>query len=298
MFLYAALFPNGRLWWLLPLVALFHVSIAGLMFALLVAAELAASLRRRSVSLALVMSLLCLIGAALRTGLESYNPVVPPRALSLALLAARIDPVTLLPGLVILAVLAVAAWVVWRQPDPRGDLLLRAVVIAAALACAGQLNHALVGAGVSTMDPAAFNFILLSYYLAPGVCAAGIFLVVFAVGARAGATLSSFDVDNRVLSSLMAGLLALAAARAGDAVNRLPVTAVARGAALVVTQEAPRSAWPPLVLDAGTPDDRYRVGPSVGDAVTAMTLLKLKLRSVTGLLRLDQASFEASQPRP
>jgi hypothetical protein len=290
---YAALKPNGYALWLLPALALFHIPMAGVLGGCLAATELLACLRRRSLSLALVLSAVVLVLAAIHTVTTGGNPVVAPSADSMGVVAARLDALGLLPGIVVLTILGVAAYVAWHMPDPRGDLLLRAVVLAALLAGAGQLRHALELSGFDLLDPAAFNFILFSLYLAPAVCAAGIFLVMIGLAARAGSEVGpGLEIRGVTLSILLAAVLALAAARAGNHFRRPenPLSAIARGAALVVSQIPPHSI-DPLVVEAAAPNDRYLVGPSVGGAVTMMSILKMKARTAAGLLKPDSVSI-------
>lgn len=291
---YAALKPNGRALWLLPALALFHVPMLGILGGCLFATELLACLRRRALSLTLVLAAGLLVLAAAHTVSTGGNPAVAESADSMRVVAARLEVLGLLPGIVVLAILGVAAYVAWRMPDPRGDLFLRAVVLAALLAGAGQLRHALELSGFDLLDPAAFNFILFSLYLSPVVCAVGILLVMIGLAARARREPGvGFEIRGETLSLVMAAVLALAAARAGNHVGRPANTAsaIARGAAIAVRQTPPSSMLDPRVMEAAAPNDRYIVGPNLADPVTMMSVLKMKARSAAGLLKPERISI-------
>jgi hypothetical protein len=94
------------------------------------------------------------------------------------------------------------------------------------------------------------------------------------------------------LSLVVAAILALAAARAGNHVGRPenPLSAIARRAALVVSPLPPKS-LDPLVVEAAAPNDRYLVGPNLADPVTMMSVLKMKARTAAGLLKPDGVSI-------
>jgi hypothetical protein len=262
-----------------------------------VATETVASIRRRRVSVALVVSVVLLVLAVAHTVLTGGNPVIQGESASLRAVMARLDPNSFLPGLAVMAVLAVAARVAWRTPDPGGDLLLRAVVLATLLAGAGQLGYALGRAGFDIMDPVAYNYILLSYYLAPAVCAAGLFLVMLGLSARpaTGDRTAGFALNGRAVALLAAAVAVLAAARGGTAVGRPadPLAAIGRGAALVATQRIPDSINP-LVVEAATAGDRYVVGRYAGDVITMMAVLKMKCRAAAGLLDATNVSIVTS----
>ncbi len=301
MLVYLALRPNGWLVWTLPAFALFSVPIAGLFFGCVVAIESVASLRRRAPSLALVVAAALFVVAVFRTGNFADTPVIPTEAASLSAIVSRIDLTTFLPGLLVLLPLGAAAVVAWRLPDPGGGMLLHAVVLAAMLAGAGQLRHALVSAGVSIMDPAAFTYILLSQYLGPLACATGIFLTMLSLTTKrvpTAAGVTGVEVNGPALSLLVAAVLCLAAARAGNAVGRpqnVPM-AIVRGAGIVmgVTSPAPVE---PLVREAASPDDEYLIGPYPGHVATMMSVLKMKARAAAGLLDPTRATTVVA-PRP
>jgi hypothetical protein len=296
---YVAVNASGRGLWLLAALALFNVSVAGLFFGCIVAVEAVASLRRRSVSRALIIATACLVAAGTHTIWTGANRVVPPEAVSLGMVLSRIDALAFLPGIPILLLLAGAAYVSWRTPDPGGDLLLRAVVLSGLLAGAGQLRYALQSAGVNLVDPAAFNFILLSYYLGPLVSAAGIFLVMLGIAARRRDEVpAGLALNAQALSLVAAAVLALAAARATNIVGRpaemLP--AIGRAVSLVATT-APPASIDPLVVEAAAPGDRYLIGRAPGDAITMVSVLKMRTRAAAGLLKAADVSIVAV-PRP
>lgn len=290
---YVALHPNGRALWLLPALALFNVPIAGLLFACIAVTEVVTSLRRRSVSLALVLSVACFIAAGIHTALTGGNPVITSEVAGAGSIFSRLDPLMFLPGVAVLAVLGIAGYVAWRMPDPAGDFLLRALALAALLAGAGQLGFALRAAGFDIVDPVAFNYILLSYYLGPAVCTAGLFLVMLALSAHprtdARPTLA---LNGHVLALITAAVLALAAARAGSQVNRPadPLPAIARAALTMVTGTSSVSI-DPAVVEAAAPGDRYLLGRNAGDAITMMSVLKMKARSAAGVLDVGNVSI-------
>jgi hypothetical protein len=298
MLIYIALRPNGWAIWLLPALALFHVSVAGLLCGCILATEIVCCLRRKSVSLALLISAVVLIAAAIHTAMTSGNPVVSVSAESLASLVSHLSLFSFLPGLAIGAVLLYAGSIAWRMPDPPGDFFLRAIVLAALLAGAGQLRVALENAGYDLLDPVAFTFILLSYYLAPIVCAAGTFLVIvgFATSAR-GFNVTDFRLDTKTLAVVAAGILALVAARGGNSIGRPAnsFVAIAEGAQRVARQNAP--SVDPRVIEAAAPNDRYLVGPFPGDAITMMSILKMKARAVAGLLKPDDVTVDVVKRR-
>jgi hypothetical protein len=217
--------------------------------------------------------------------LTSGSLVLSPQTASLAGVAARVSLLSFLPLLAVLAVLVWAGSIVWRLPDPSGDLLVRAVVLSTLLACAGQLRYALESAGFDLMDPAAQTFILLSYYLAPAVCAAGIFFVLLGVASYGvPSEPGRLELHPRALSIATAAVLALAAAHAGNTVGRpKALPAIASGILITATERTPASI-DPVVIEAAAPDDTYIVGRSGGDAITMMSVLKMKARAAAALL--------------
>ena len=296
LLVYTALRPDGRAIWLLPLLLLFHISVAGVFYACLVATETVAAIRTRRFTWTPPMALVLLVIAGVHTVITGGNLVVTGSVASTGIVLARVTIADLLPGLLIMGVLGVAAAVAWRMPEPRGGLFLRAVMLAAILAGAGQLRHALSSAGFDIMDPGAYNYILLSTYLAPAVCAAGLFLVMLGVAlpltAPGGRTVV---VAARPFWLLTGALLALAAARAGNYVGRPanPFTGIARGVVLAVGQGVPPT-LDPRILEAAAPTDAYVVGPGAADAITMMSVLKMKTRAAAGVL--DEARVTVVPP--
>lgn len=296
--LYAALKPNGVALWLLPLLMLYHLSIAGLFYGCMALIEVVAAVRRRRPSIALALSSVLFAVAAWRTGLADYSPIGPPPDESLIDIARRLDFLALFPAVAILGVLAVAARLAWRMADPAGSFMLRAVLLAMLLAITGQVRYAMEAAGVSVNDPAAYNLILMSYYFAPIACGAGVFLVVAGLAAKRDVVGQPFEVDRRVLSALTAAVVALAAARGGNTVGRPlnPLPAIVNGARLSITQAAP-IAMDPAVFAAASADDRYRIGARVGDETVTMTVLKMRARAQAGLLDPSRITIVVP-PRP
>jgi len=198
--------------------------------------------------------------------------------------------VALLPGLLVLGVLGYAAVRAWRLPDPVGGLLLRAIVLAALVAVAGQVREGILSAGYQPLDPQIFMFAMFSYYLAPLVCVPGIFMALFAMGLPYPSEdrESRYTLQFETMSVLAAGLLALAAARADISVSipSNPFAAMMQSTGMLLTGESPEL-HPPRIVEAASPDDHYFVGPSPGDAITDVSILKMKARAVAGLLRLD-----------
>jgi hypothetical protein len=93
------------------------------------------------------------------------------------------------------------------------------------------------------------------------------------------------------MALLAAGVLALMAARSGNSVGQPPnaFVAIGRGLELMATQKTP-SSIDRRVIDAAAPNDRYLVGPYPGDAITMMSILKMKARAAAGLLEAEKVS--------
>jgi hypothetical protein len=283
---YVALRPNGRALWLLPLLALFHVSVAGLLFGCILATEIVSSVRRRSVSLALVLSGVLFVAATAHTALTFENAVDAVGTQPVAPIVEYLRPDTFLPGVAIMLILLYAGYTAWRLPDLAGNFLLRAVTLAALLAGAGQVREVFLSAGYDLLNPRVYTFTMMPYYLSPLVCPAGLFLVMFAIGSSRLNRDSSQSLPNtKTLGVISAGVLALAVARYGNEVGRPSnaFVAVARGAAIMATQK-PSDRVDQRVIDAASADDRYFVGPHPGDATSLMSILKMKARSAAGLL--------------
>lgn len=290
--LYVAIKPNGKAILLLPLLAIFHVSIAGLLSLCILCVEIVACVRRSSISFALIFSALFFVGALLFT-LSTSESALGGNVDSISLLWQKMSVLEFLAGLPTLCIMFLFGLVAWRMTDPAGDMLLRAIVLATMLLGAGQLRESLEAQGVSLMDAKLYAFTLLWFYLAPIVCPAGTFLVMFALATSRQeisdrTSANTFVPNSRILSLATAGVLALMAVRSDSSIQRPPNPFEALFHGLQWLAEGKASIeYDPLVVRAAGANDNYIVGPRPSDRVTTMSLLKMKARSAAGLLDPD-----------
>jgi hypothetical protein len=291
---YLAFRPNGRLVFLLPALAIFHVSVVGLIATALFGVELVTCLVRRGVTRLLVVAGLVALAVRLYTGLAfrgfgAGNDVA-------TVLATLLASDRALPGILYGVAPMVAALAILARGDRRWDAAARMLMLVAIVATASQITPILDLAGFTFFDPGMAASILAPSYLAPAV--------------MLGATL--VFLASLVTAAEPAGMAPLGGTRIGIlAVSAVVLLAVARvdgrgfllkdwaqGAARALGELAggrPDMPPDPLFARLAGNDDRYFLRSALNpmnDPAIYLSLLKYKTRRAAGAFNPARAVID------
>jgi hypothetical protein len=284
--LYASLYPRGRLIWLFPGLAVFHVSVAGLVASAVAVTETIICLRRRSATPLLSVTVGLAVGAfayrfLLTTGITSLEGAGRKLvgSLTVQFLASSL--------LTVMGILLVGFWLL-RDPQGRWDASARVAMLAALVAGLSHLSTGLAMAGVDRFEPGMYVFTSGAVYLGPLVCTAGPLILVADVVRNA-------DVPPgdrlRGAALMILSVAALMAVKLGG-----PPVDDLFGAGRLGLQ---RLVSPTIVeheegLAAMAYDDSYtiRSGPnSDTEPLRFLSLLKMKMRMARGEFSRERAQI-------
>jgi len=289
---YVALRPNGRLVLLLPIFALLHISVAGLIAAALFAVELVVCIIRRRPTLLLAMSAIIAIAARLHTT-GHFNAF--GAGTDLATLGATVaNSDRALPGLLFALMLGLAGLRLALRAEVRWQAAARAILLAALLASIAQIPPILDLAGYDFFDPGLTVIMLAPAYLAPNLAVSLPLVMLSALAGDDG----SGESKPRAAILGAAALAALAIVRT-EGHGLTPVDwarTLQRGAAQLASLHGdPDPRRDPLFVRLRAEDDRYFLRSAVvpmNDPILYLSLLKYKVRSAAGLFDPARAVIE------
>jgi hypothetical protein len=293
---YLAYRPNGRLVFLLPIFALFHISVAGLIAAALLLVELVVWLKRREATWLLGVSALVALASRIYSALV-FNAFGAGTDLATTL-RAILESDRLLPGALFAGGLFAAGLYLLSRSEPVWRPCARVVLLTAILAAIGQIPPILDLAGHTFFEPGMTVILLAPGYLAPAVA---ISVTLVLLGSFAGLTCETrcdrVVVQNGAILALVAVALLAVVRVEGRA---MPLAAWASGLARGAVQLASLRGDPdprrdPLFSRLEAADDRYFLRTAVGprnDPIIYLSLLKYKVRLSAGVFDPNRAVIE------
>lgn len=284
--LYVSLYPRGRLIWLFPGLAVFHVSVAGLVASAVAVSETFICLRRRSTTPLLWLAV-TLAGVTfayeflLTSGITSVEGAGRKLVGSLTIQHWASGVVT------VVGILLVGFWLL-RNPEGRWDASARVAVLAALVAGLSHLSAGLAMAGVDRFEPGMYIFTSGAVYLGPLVCTAGPLILVAEVVRNADVPPS--DCLRGAVVTILSVAALMAAKLGGPPVDDLFGTARLGLQRLV----SPTIVQHDEELAAMAYDDSYtiRSGPnSATEPMRFLSLLKMKMRMARGEFNRERAEI-------
>jgi hypothetical protein len=290
---YFALYPNGRLVWLLPVLAIFHVSVCSLIATALFAVEACIFLWRRHVTLLLVVAGVVMIAGRLFTAL-SFHGFASSVSLWTAARAV-VESDRFLPGLLFAVSLGAAGLLLLRRSEGKWDAAARVVLLTALLAICAQVSPILDLAKFTLFDEGLAAILLAPHYLAPAIAIAVVVVLITCL-------LRTAESDGR------AGVVPRLAVLAFTAMAVLEVVRV-QGIGVSPGQWASQSATSltelatargklsrdPLFHRLRADDDVYFLRSSLApmsDPIIYLSLLKYKVRAAAGVFDPQSAVIE------
>jgi hypothetical protein len=288
---YLAFRPNGRMVWLLPFLALLHVSVAGLIATALFGVELVACIIRRKPTVLLAVSgglalFVRLFSSLLFRGFGAGNDVTT--VLHALLASDRRLPAALYSG-----ALALAAIVLLLRRDTRWDPAGRIILLLAVVAAASQVTPILDLAGYTFFDPGMATLILAPSYLAPAATLGSV-LVLLASMAPAEPMQDAVGTRATILAVTAVALLAVVRVEGHGVSPHQWTTLATRAIGEIVTGRADLPDDPPF-RGIAADDDRYAVRSQVNpmnDSIIYLSLLKYKVRRAAGLFDAGHATLD------
>jgi len=281
---YLAFRPSGRLVALLPLLAVFHVAVVGLIAAALFGVELVCFLVTRRVTALLVVAGIVTLAVRLYTGLVFHGFGAGNDLASVLETVLASDRA--LPGALYGVASMAAAIVLLARGGPDWGAASRMLMLVAVIATASQITPILDLAGFTFFDPGMASVILAPSYLAPAIVlgATLVFLAtVTGTAPQAGAA------PGRVaqIGILAVGAVALLAVVRVDG-RGIAAKDWQAGAAHALGELAagqPDLPADPLFARLAAADDHYylRTGLNpMNDPLIYLSLLKYKVRRAAG----------------
>ncbi len=289
-----ALRPNGRVVWLLPALAIFHLSVAGLIATALFGVELVACLIRRRATLLLAVSFVLALAVRLYSAIEfrGFGAGTDVATVLRTVLASD----RLLPAAIYSCGLAAAALTLLVHRDKRWHAAGRILLLVAVVAAVSQVTPILDLAGFTFFDPGMAALILAPSYLAPAVTLGSILVLVAGVAAApsAGTDHRSRRSAAGVLAVTAVALLAVVRVEGRGVAPSQWVTQLTSAAREIANFSPDLPEDPPLLRLAGN-DDRYMLRSGfnpMNDVLTYLSLLKYKVRSGAGLFNEGGATID------
>jgi hypothetical protein len=290
---YLVRYPNGRFAWLLPALALFHVSLCSVVATALFAMEACVFLWRRRVTLLLGVSAAVMILGRLFTSLSfhGFGSSVGLRTVA----GVVVESDRFLPGMLFAAMLGAAGLLLLQRREPKWDPAARVIVLAALLAAGTQITPILDLAKFTLFDPGLAAILLAPHYLGPTLAVAGVATLVTCLLDTANSTASAAAVPRlAVLAFAAIGVLEVVrvsgtgvspAEWARNAATSLGELASARG----------KLSRDPLFHRLRADDDVYLLRSHLwpqSDPIIYLSLLKYKMRAAAGLFDPQRAVIE------
>lgn len=190
---YAVQNPKGRLTYAMPLLLIFHISVAGVLALAMIVAEGSVCLRRKRLSSLFLASIATLVGAIILMstlwgkGIQDPASVPIPELIKLVIGSSRLAP--MLVG--VAALLSLSAMLL-REPEGRWDNLARATLLLMLSLGAVQISYLLADTGDPRHKWGAgfYTFANLPEYLVPGAIAAALILVFLTIQCEMASTSS------------------------------------------------------------------------------------------------------------
>lgn len=302
---YAAAVPRGRLIWSLPILAVFHVPVLGVLSLALFLAELPICLRRLRVSPLALVSALTALGCILYTNSLGSDLVGTGTADFGSLVTTVVSSGLFLPALLtVVTILALSLWALFLPKEPM-DLIARSgFLLAQGLAILAISQAILQTDPALRLDPSYFVFAELPWKTLPGITLAVVVMLAMALTAPTAPTAMTAETGEpespkrpQVRQPYLTGLLFALILAVGCAKLELKPRDIfwepGRNAYAYFWARDLDDRWQCNFGAVAGADDRYALSRNnpTNDPINFLSKLKLMLRASLGLHDPEQMSI-------